>query len=224
MAKVVCNNCGHKNPSSAASCSNCGSFLVDDVPKNNYQPVSNDQPEEQVQDSSPSAMESGTELETVETQPYNGPVETVKVPGGNSSQWLGMLSGFAVLGAFLVMQYMGVPLPSYSIYIFLALIFVLPTLLRRSTSSIRYNPAGFSIPDKPELAPVSYENIMDAKLGLYSRYEQSVTLHFKNSDPALKMDFTSMMNFRTFIVSLNRRRIPLLRENAAPNAEQQPSS
>ena len=30
MAKVVCKNCGHKNPSSAAVCENCGSFMFED--------------------------------------------------------------------------------------------------------------------------------------------------------------------------------------------------
>ncbi len=220
MAKVVCNNCGHKNPSSAASCAKCGSFLVDDVPQTNEQPVMGVQTEESEQPQ----MESEHNQENVEARPYEGRVETVKVPGGNSSQWIGMVSGFAVLGAFLVLEYLGIPLPSYSIYIFLVLIFILPSLLRRSTSVIKFNQAGFSIPSKPELNPVSFENIMDAKLGAYTRYEQTVTLYFKNSDPALKLDFTSMMNFRSFIVMLNKRRIPILRENSGPNAEQQSTS
>lgn len=217
MAKVVCKNCGHKNPSSAASCSNCGSFLYDNSPQsspqpdNNFQPVDMQQPA--VQDEQPAG-------ETVEAKPYDGPVETVKIAGGNTTQWLGMISSFLVLMVFFGLEFAGVSMPTYTIYVFIALIFLLPAILRTSNRSIRYSSMGFSIPDKPEIAPVDYSNIMNATLGPYTRYEQSVTLFFKNSDPALKMVFNSLMNFRTFIVAMSRRRIPIMRANAAPSTEQ----
>lgn len=223
MAKVVCKNCGTKNPSSAVSCSNCGSFLVDDVSRTKSQPQSYTQPDvSEIEENQQESTESTPE--NVEARPYDGPVETVKVPGGNSTQWLSMAVTFGILGVFLALEYLGFPLPSYSIYIFLVLIFIIPSLLRRVGTSVKFNQMGFSIPDRPELEPVQFDNIMNAKLGMYSRYEQSVTLYFKGSEPALKLDFNSMTNFRSLIMMLNRRRIPIVRENRTANPNQQPSA
>lgn len=223
MAKVVCKNCGTKNPSSAASCSNCGSFLVDDAYQKPSQPDTFTQPPAPVETEEAGGQDTQS-AEPVETKPYEGPVETVKVPGGNSVQWISMVSTVGILAVFLGMEYLKVPLPSYSIYIFLVLIFVVPTLIRRTSTPIKFSPVGFTIPNTPEVPPVSYENIMNVRLGAYSRYEQSVTLFFKDSEKPLKLNFNSMVNFRSLIVTLNRRRVPIVRDNPGQNAGQQTAS
>lgn len=209
MAKIVCKNCGQKNPSSAAACSNCGNFLIDEPMQAAKAPVQAIQEENLPQDS-PSEQVN----QEVETRPYEGRVETINISGGKSSQWLGMGSGFAILAVFIGLEYSGVSLPSYSTYAFLALIFVLPSLLRRFTQAIKFNSTGFTIPKSNPPASFEFENIMNVKLGPYDRRDQSLTIYFKEEIPAVRMDFSSMFNFRNFVMMLSKRRIPIVPQNS----------
>lgn len=207
MAKTVCKSCGHKNPASAAVCSNCGNFLFEE-PEQPRQTVAETVQEDNTQQETESPEAVTPEI----VQPKEtGSEETILVKGGNSSQWIGMASAFGILMIFVVIQYLGYSLPSYYIYVFLALIFLLPSALRKLGTSVKFTQQDFFIPGETKNVTIEYDDIMSVKIGPYSRASQSLTIFFKNDKPGIILDFHSFTNFRTVVMMLNRRRIPVSR-------------
>lgn len=214
MAKTVCKNCGHKNPASAAVCENCGSFMFEE-PKQPSQQASTQAPPDYTQD------EQEPEQETTPASQYyddssssqQEPV-TIKVSGGGAAQQFSTLSGFIILGAFFVLEYMGLLLNFYYFFVFLVLIFAVPTLIRRTTSVIRFNGYNFNFRNAsvPESYPVS--DIENVKIGQYDRMDQSLTINFKEGKTPLRVEFNSIMAFRSVVVAFSRRRIPIIPANA----------
>lgn len=199
MAKTTCKNCGHKNPSSAAVCTKCGSFLFDE-------PVQTPSQTTQV-----APAQNTDEPEVIETEatPYQGRIDTIKVAAGNSTQWISMIVGFALFAVFLVLSYT-ITLPSYSIYIFLVMIFVLPSLMRRSSMGVKFTPGGFSFPKTGNEEFFQFSSIDSVRIGMYDRSQQTLTLNFKDEHVPVKVDFRSIMVFRSFITALSRRRITIV--------------
>lgn len=218
MAKTVCKNCGHKNPASAAVCSNCGNFLFEEPAQPQVQATDTSREEvPQQEDESPATVTP----DVVEPQ-VTGREETILVKGGNMSQWIGMVSAIGILLAFMVIQYSGYTLPAYSIYVFLALIFLLPSALRKLGSTIKYTQTYFVVASDNRNVTFQYEDIMNVRLGQYGRASQSLTLFFKDDKPAVILDFHSFTNFRSLVMMLTRRRIPVSRADRSnmtqPNA------
>lgn len=214
MAKIVCKNCGTKNQSSAAVCSNCGNFLFDE-PVQTPQAVTESIQEENTPQSevTSNVAAEATEQET-RTYTPTGNEETILVKGGNSAQWIGMASAFGILAVFLGLTYVGFSLPTYTTYIFIVLIFVLPSALRKLSTSVKFTGTGFMIPGENQNVNFNFEDIMNVTLGQYNRGSQSLTLFFKGEQPAVTLDFHSFNNYRTLVMMFNRRRIPVTRDRS----------
>lgn len=213
MAKIVCKNCGQKNPSYAAACSNCGNFLVDEPTGGSSTPA-----REIHEENAPESIEQTVATQTTdeeeeepeqETTTYTGRAETISVTSGNSRQYLSMIVGFAIFGAFIVLYYIVKNIPDYSLFIFMVLIFVVPTYIRRGASGVKFSAGGFSFPKTDNEEMFAYTDIENVKVGKYDKYDQSLTLFFKENHAPVKVNFRSFMAFRSLIVALNRRRVPI---------------
>ena len=208
MAKTVCKNCGHKNPSSASVCENCGNFLFEE-PKPVSSGVSQTAPvveqETQMQETEPGNMQAQPENTTSQQAPV-----TIKVSGGGILQQLSTLSGFAILGVFFVMEYMGFLLDAYYFVIFLALIFAVPTLLRKVGSVITFSGLNFSFRNSGSADMYPLTEVDNVKIDQYNRVDQTMTINFRDSRPPLQVEFNSIMAFRSVIVAFSRRRIPII--------------
>lgn len=219
MAKVVCKNCGHKNPMSASVCTNCGNFLFEE-------PVSSPTVSAPPQVTAPSGYEeqqdqSGQEEPVQETSSYTGPSESITVKTGSGSQALSTMGGFGVLAVILGLEYTNIiVLPSYAFWGFLLLIFVLPSVTRRYGSGVRFTTYGFSFPKAENKETFAYDNIETVVLDRYTRNDQAITLKFKQDHNPVQVDFNSIMTFNTLIRTFNRRRIPIDYKRAQEQSSQ----
>ena len=206
VAKIVCKKCGHKNPASAVSCSNCGSFLVPETGVN----ISADStvataptfPKFRVSEQEPaqSSSQSGSTTEAIE------------VMSSNSAQTLALLIALVVFVIFIYFEYT-ISLPWYYFYFFLVLIFLIPTVLRRSASGVRFTNTGFYFPKSTSQEIFPYGSISYLRIGDYDRVQQSLTLNFNEQRPPVRVEFRSMSMFRLFLGMMNRRRILILNKD-----------
>lgn len=216
MAKVVCKNCGHKNPSSASVCENCGNFMFDEpqpvAPTITQNAPSNIQ-EQAVQDAavtSPTTQDTGF---ASQQQPV-----AIKVSGSGALQQLSTLSGFIILGLFFLFEFMGYLLNFYYFLVFLVLIFVVPTLLRRAGSIVRFMGPDFAFRNSGSAESYPLMDVENIKINQYNRMDQMLTINFRENRPPLQVEFNSIMAFRSVVVAFSRRRIPIIPANAPTNA------
>ena len=208
MAKVVCKNCGHKNPSSASVCANCGNFLFEDpkpVSSGLSQQATPNVEEPQMQETAPGNLPAQPENSSYSQTPV-----TIKVSGGGILQQLSTLSGFAILGIFFALEYLGLLLDFYYFIIFLVLIFAVPTLLRKVGSVVTFSSYGFTFRNSGNAEPYPLAEVENIKIDHYNRMDQAMTINFRDSRPPLQVEFNSIMAFRTVITAFIRRRIPII--------------
>ena len=216
MAKVVCKNCGHKNPSSAAVCENCGSFMFEE-PK----PATSANAPSAPQNVEPEPQQVG-EQQSAPAGPFetsNQPApETITVNGKGILQQLSTVIGFAILAIFFVLEYQGYLLSIYYFVIFLVLIIAVPTLLRMAASVIRFNGPNFSF--RTSSSPGSYplSDVENITIDRYNRQDQTMTINFKVNRPPLQVEFNSIMAFRSVIVAFSRRRIVVIPPSRTQNS------
>ena len=217
MAKVVCKNCGHKNPSSAAVCENCGNFMFED--NQPAAPVASQTVQENVQEPEVQETVPANVAESVQqTVPERAPV-TIKVSGGAATQQLSTLSGFAILAVFFVLEYMGFLQNIYYFFVFLVLIFVVPSLLRRIGSVIQFIGPDFKFRKSGNNETYPLMDVENIQINQYNRMDQIMTIHFRENRAPLQVEFNSMMTFGTVVTAFRRRRIPVLPANASANTQ-----
>ena len=217
MVKVVCKNCGHKNPSSAAVCENCGSFMfeepkpagsgsVSSVPQSTEQ-----EPQQETEPQYPS--------QSVDQPPQQTP-ETIRITGSGVLQQLSTLVGFLILGVFFVLEYMGYLLNMYYFVIFFVLIIAVPSLMRMATSVVKFNGPNFAFRDSPSSGSFEITDVENITIDQYNKQDQTMTINFKTNHPPLQVEFNSIATFRSVIVTFTRRRIvviPMSRTQNSPD-------
>ncbi len=217
MAKVVCKNCGHKNPSSAAVCANCGNFLFEDNRPAAPEMSQTDQesvPEPEIQET-----DSANVVEPVQpTGPERTPVN-IKINGGGALQQLSTLSGFVILAIFFGLEYSGYLGSYYYFFIFLVLIFAVPSLLRRFGSVIRFVGPDFTFRNTGSNETYPLMDVENIQINQYTRMDQIMTIHFRENRNPLQVEFNSMMTFGAVVTAFRRRRVPILPVNAQSNTQ-----
>ena len=212
MAKVVCKNCGHKNPSSAAVCENCGNFLFED---NRTAEPKLAEPTTEI-DQEPAIQETTTTNVAEPEQtvyPEKTPV-TIRINGGGAAQQLSTLSGFAILAAFFALEYLGILRDYYYFFVFLVLIFAVPTLLRRVGSVVQFYGPDFRFKNAENNESYPLMDVENIQINQYNRMDQILTIHFRENKTPLQVEFNSMLTFGSVITAFRRRRIPVIPANA----------
>lgn len=147
--------------------------------------------------------------------------ETIKVSGGGLAQQMSTFSGFIILGIFLVLEFLGFLLNFYYFLLFLVLIFVVPTAIRRSTSVIQFTGQDFLFKHTGSADTYPLMDIENVKIDHYNRMDQTLTINFREGRPPLQVEFNSFVAFRSVLTAFNRRRIPILNSMAQSNAQRQ---
>ncbi|MBX8632494.1 MAG: zinc ribbon domain-containing protein [Thermoplasmata archaeon YP2-bin.285] len=207
MAKKVCPNCGYSNKAKATVCSNCGYYLLDDqfssrrneiqAPSTSYNPA--------VQ---PYQAASASQTVSQANAGMDGSRVIMVHTKGGIYRWLPTIASFIPLAIFIALESV-IALPAYSFIIFIVAIFVLSPLARRLTGGVQFYARGFRLMDNGRPEIFDYRNIESAKVDSKTPGLHSVTLSFRNGEKPLTIDFDSMSSFRTMLMQLSRRRIPL---------------
>ena len=215
MAKVVCKNCGHKNPSSAAVCANCGSFMFEE-PKPAGSGSTASVAQNTVQEPQQEVEPPNFTPQPVDQSPQRAP-ETIRIAGSGILQQMSTLVGFLILGVFFVLEYMGYLLNFYYFIIFFVLIIAVPTLMRMATSVIKFTGPNFSFRGSSSQESYSITDVENVTIDQYNRQDQTITINFKVNRPPLQVEFTSIAAFRTVIVAFSRRRIVVIPPSRTQN-------
>lgn len=215
MAKVICKNCGHKNPSSAAVCENCGSFMFEEpepVGAGGTAPVAQSTTQEPPQ---------AVEPQNYPSQPFDQSpqqaADTIRIAGSGLFQQLSTLVGFLILGVFFILEYMGYLLNFYYFIIFFVLIIAVPTLMRMATSVIKFSGPNFSFRGSSSQQSYSITDVENVTIDQYNRQDQTITINFKVNRPPLQVEFSSIAAFRSVIVAFSRRRIVVIPPSRTQN-------
>lgn len=197
MATIVCSNCGYKNKASTMICTNCGNLLSESQPvftnpESVPAPVSNIQNE---RTNEPSSPQTGGTMINISSR--KGII-----------RWIPQIISAIVLVIFIVLEYLG-QLPYYSFYVFLIIIFILPSLMRGIGTGIKFSAYGFRVEQGSTNDRFNYSDIENAKIDNSMPGLSSMTLSFSNNHSPVTMNFDSVGTFRMLIMQLRRRRIPV---------------
>ena len=214
MAKIICKNCGQKNPSYAAVCSSCGNFLVDDTSGATAGPAQEVQLENSAQTTADmTSVQETTQKELQDTQDYQGRMETISVASNNSRQIISMVLTFGVLAVFIALEYLVKGLSNYLFLGFFVVIFAMSSLFRRGVSGVKFTQTGFTFPNANNNETFAYDSLDKLTIGTYDRYSQSLTMFFKENHPPVQVEFRSYSSFRGFVMMLGRRHVTIIPPN-----------
>ena len=216
MAKVVCKNCGHKNPSSAAVCENCGSFMFED-PKPAVSGSAPSAPQNIEQEPQQATEPDSYPSQSVDQSPKQAP-ETIRVTGSGVLQQMSTFVGFIILGVFFILEYNGYLSNMYYFLIFFVLILAVPTLMRTATSVVKFNGPNFTFRGSPNSGSYDIKDVENITIDQYNKQDQTMTINFKTNQPPLQVEFNSVTTFRSAIVSFTRRRIVVIPMSRTQNS------
>ena len=216
MAKVVCKNCGHKNPSSAAVCENCGSFMFED-PKPAVSGTAPSAPQNIEQEPQQVTVPDNSPPQPVDQAPRQAP-ETIRVTGSGILQQMSTFVGFLILGVFFILEYNGYLSNMYYFLIFFVLILAVPTLMRTATSVVKFNGPNFTFRGSANSGSYDIKDVENITIDQYNKQDQTMTINFKTNQPPLQVEFNSVTTFRSAIVAFTRRRIVVIPMSRTQNS------
>ena len=167
MAKVVCKNCGHKNPSSAAVCENCGSFMFED-PKPAGSGSAPSAPQNIEQEAEQATVPENSLPQPVDQAPRQAP-ETIRVAGSGILQQMSTFVGFIILGVFFILEYNGYLSNMYYFLIFFVLILAVPTLMRTATSVVKFNGQNFTFRGSANSGSYDIKDVENITIDQYNK-------------------------------------------------------
>lgn len=201
MPSKVCPNCGHKNKASESICTQCGNFLDDVKPAS---PMPADAPVQQPKEATPDNVPEPDEVRTTRSV---GKTITIR-SGSEFYRYVPIIFSAVILVIYIVLDIFVIQ-SIYLFFVFLLLIFVIPSLARNWFSPVKMFTGGFRVPSDGNYESFYFREIDSAEVVNPTPGVQMVTLSLNQGEQQVTLDFEKIYPLRMLLTQLNRRKIPI---------------